>query len=69
MTKRRLDTMALLGEMDRAGFTRHERNNLRLRNAAERLLLHGRFYYADDDIEIEHGVSGPFNDDERRAAE
>lgn len=55
-------------EMAEAGFTEHERRNERLVRAVERLLCRGRLYYANDDVEIEHGVSGPFNDDEGRTA-
>lgn len=60
------DVTDVLNEMESAGFTQHERNNFRIRNAAERLLCRGRLYQFTDDVEIEHGVSGPFNDDERR---
>ena len=52
----------LLREMTDAGFTEHERQNLRLTRAAERLLVRGRLYRFDDATEIECGVSGPFND-------
>ena len=63
--KRDLTSVAFDGEMHDAGFTRHEIGNQRLRNAAYRLLVRGRLYRFDDADEIEHGVSGPFNDDER----
>ena len=49
-------------EMKEAGFTRHEMNNQRLRDAAYRLLVRGRLYRFNDEDEIEYGVSGPFND-------
>jgi hypothetical protein len=52
-------------EMKEAGFTRHEMSNQRLRDAAYRLLVRGQLYRFDDADEIEYGVSGPFNDDER----
>jgi hypothetical protein len=64
---KRCDTTELLNEMEAAGFTRHERNNPRIRHATERLLCRGRLYLFDDDVSIEHGVSGPFNDDEAAA--
>lgn len=54
-------------EMKEAGFTRHEMSNQRLRNAAYRLLVRGQLFRFDDADEIEYGVSGPFNDDERAA--
>lgn len=51
-------------EMKGEGFTRHEINNQRLREAAYRLLVRGKLYGFDDATEIEHGVSGPRNDNE-----
>jgi hypothetical protein len=54
-------------EMKEAGFTRHEMSNQRLRDAAYRLLVRGKLYRFNDADEIEYGISGPFNDDERAA--
>lgn len=51
-------------EMKGAGFTSREISNQRLRDAAYRLLVRGKLYGFDDATEIEHGVSGPFNDNE-----
>lgn len=49
-------------EMADSGFTKHEINNQRLRNAAYRLLVRGELYRFDDDVRIEYGTIGPFND-------
>jgi len=52
--------------MREAEFTPREISNQRLRDAAYRLLVRGKLYSFDDATEIEYGVSGPFNDVERR---